>query len=133
MAFSIATAVRVRQVSPLKSWWPGVSKRLKASPSCSKLITAEETEMPRRHSTPPSNPSAPAAARRAAATSPAGWTEQRQFLGQGGLAGVGCKMITKARRHKISSVGQGTHQWLQVVVRGNSGNSRQRFTAPAAE
>jgi hypothetical protein len=31
----------------LKSWWPGVSNRLKASPSCSKLITAEETEMPR--------------------------------------------------------------------------------------
>ena len=35
----------------LKSWWPGVSRRLKARPSCSKLITAEETEMPRRHLT----------------------------------------------------------------------------------
>jgi hypothetical protein len=29
---------------------PGVSSRLKASPSCSKLITAEETEMPRSRS-----------------------------------------------------------------------------------
>jgi hypothetical protein len=29
-----------------KSWWPGVSSRSKASPSFSKLITAEETEMP---------------------------------------------------------------------------------------
>jgi hypothetical protein len=38
-------------VSSLKSWWPGVSRTLKARPSCSKLITAEETEMPRRHST----------------------------------------------------------------------------------
>jgi hypothetical protein len=38
-------------VSSLKSWWPGVSSRLKASPSCSKLITAEETEMPRSRST----------------------------------------------------------------------------------
>jgi hypothetical protein len=29
-----------------KSWWPGVSSRLKASHSCSKLITAEDAEMP---------------------------------------------------------------------------------------
>jgi hypothetical protein len=32
------------------AWWPGVSSRLKASPSCSELITAEETEMPRSRS-----------------------------------------------------------------------------------
>jgi hypothetical protein len=31
----------------LKFWWPGVSSRLSASPSCSKLITAEDTVMPR--------------------------------------------------------------------------------------
>jgi hypothetical protein len=30
---------------------PGVSSRLKASPSCSKLVTAEDTEMPRSRST----------------------------------------------------------------------------------
>ena len=38
-------------MSKLKSWWPGVSTRLKANASCSKLITAEETEMPRSRST----------------------------------------------------------------------------------
>jgi len=51
-------------VSSLKSQWaeilvPRVSSRLKASPSCSKLITAEETEMPR--------------SRPRASTSPASW------------------------------------------------------------
>ena len=30
----------------LKSWWPGVSRQLKASPSGSKLITAELTDIP---------------------------------------------------------------------------------------
>ena len=37
-------------MSSLKSWWLGVSSRLKASPSCSKLITAEDTEIPRSRS-----------------------------------------------------------------------------------
>jgi hypothetical protein len=74
-------------VSSLKSSWPGVSRRLKASPSCSKLITAEETETPRSRSTAIQSERAPPRAFTFARQldRPAG---QQQFLGQGGLAGV---------------------------------------------
>jgi hypothetical protein len=43
--------VAQRSVEPIgvlaEILWPSVFKRLKATPSCSKFITAEETEMPR--------------------------------------------------------------------------------------
>ncbi len=62
---ALGTAVRVgRCPRMLNSWWPGVSSRLKASPR------ARSSSPPRRprcraRARPPSNPSAPAAARRA--------------------------------------------------------------------
>ena len=49
----------------LKSWWPGVSRQLKASPSGSKLITAELTDIPVLALAWPSSPSALAAGPRA--------------------------------------------------------------------
>ena len=82
--------VRVRYMSSLKSWCPGVSSRLKASPSCSKLITAEDTEIPRSRSTAIQS-------ERTRRRSPRAFTsprqldrtvKQQQYLGQCGLAGV---------------------------------------------
>jgi hypothetical protein len=77
---------------------------LKASSSCSKLIT-KETELPLaldRHpirARPP--PLAPRLDLARQLDRPA---KQQQFLGQGGLAGVGCEMIAKMRWRLILSV-----------------------------
>ena len=78
-------------MSSEKSSWPGVSRRLNSNPSCSKVITEAETEMPRsfsifiqsdrvRRASPP-RPHRPRLAD--------GVAGQQQMLGQGGLAGVG--------------------------------------------
>src|SRR5215472_1215135 len=48
---ALSSAAGVREMSWLKSWWPGASRRLKASSSRSKLITVEETEVLRSRST----------------------------------------------------------------------------------
>jgi hypothetical protein len=95
-----------------ESRWPGLPRRLKASPSCSKLITAEETERLRSRR-PPSNPSAPAAARRVPGLRPpaASPAEQQQFLGQSGFAGVEMRDDCKGAPAG-NLVGQGPHQWL---------------------
>jgi len=45
VVIEVSTAVSVRQVSSPKSRCPGVSKRLKLSPSCSKVMTAALTEI----------------------------------------------------------------------------------------
>jgi len=66
---------------------------LKASPSCSKLITAEETEMPRSRSIAIQSERTRRRAPRAF-TSPASWIappKQQQFIGQCRLAGVGVR------------------------------------------
>jgi hypothetical protein len=55
---------------------PGVSSRLKASPSCSKLMTAEETEMPRSRSTAIQSERTRRRSPRAL-TSPASWIARR--------------------------------------------------------
>ena len=93
-------------MSSLKSWWPGVSKRLKASPSCSKLITAEETEMPRSRSTAIQSERTRRRAPRAL-TSPASWIappNSSNFSVRVVLPASGCEMIAKVRRRAISSV-----------------------------
>jgi hypothetical protein len=62
---------------------------LNASPSCPKLITADETEMPRsldRHPVRPRPP--PVAPRPHLARQLDRPAKQQQFLGQSGLAGV---------------------------------------------
>ena len=92
-------------MSSLKSWWPGVSSRLKASPSCSKLITAEETEMPRSRSIAIQSDRARRRSPRAL-TSPASWMappNSSNFSVKVVLPASGCEMIAKVRRRKISS------------------------------
>jgi len=98
-------------VSSLKSqWaeilWPGVSSRLKASPSCSKLITAEETEMPRARSTA-IQPERTHRRSPRALTSPANWIappNSSNYSVSVVLPASGCEMIAKVRRREISSV-----------------------------
>jgi len=93
-------------VCSLKSWWPGVSKRLKASPSCSKLITAEDTEMPRSRSIAIQSERTRRRSPRAF-TSPASWIappNSSNFSVKVVLPASGCEMIAKVRRRIISSL-----------------------------
>jgi hypothetical protein len=90
MAFGIATAVRVRYVSSLKSWSPGVSKRLKGEPL---VLGAHHRRGDRdaalaldRHPIGAGPP--PLAARPDLARQLDCPAKQQQFFGQGGLAGV---------------------------------------------
>jgi hypothetical protein len=79
---------------------------LKASPSCSKLITAEETEMPRSRSIAIQSERARRRSPRAL-TSPASWIappNSSNFSVSVVLPASGCEMIAKVRRRKISSV-----------------------------
>jgi hypothetical protein len=81
---------------------------LKASRSCSNLITAEETEMPRSRSTAIQSERT---RRRSPRASPASWdcaAEKQQFLDRRGLAGVGARNDRK-RPPAYNLVGQGGH------------------------
>jgi hypothetical protein len=74
-------------------------------PSCSKLITAEETEMPRSRSTAIQSQRTRRRAPRAF-TSPANWIappNSSNFSVSVVLPASGCEMIAKVRRRKISS------------------------------
>ena len=88
-----STAASTRSVSSEKSLCPGVSSRLKTTPSCSKRSTVEVTEMPRRRSS--SIQSDVAARRPRRAVTDAGLADragvQQQLLGERRLAGVGVR------------------------------------------
>jgi hypothetical protein len=113
-----------------------VSNKLKASPSCSKLITAEETEMPRSRSTAIQSERTRRRSPRAL-TSPASWdrsAKQQQVLGQGGLAGVRVRNDRKGPPAR-NLVGKGGHQlgfscWL---VRGPPEASGLAAPAPTMD
>jgi hypothetical protein len=88
----------VRQVSSLKSPWAEILvarrvEEVEGEPRCSKLINAEETEMPRSRARSPSNPSdpLPRAVRLHFARQLNRPAKQRQFLAQSGFAGVGAR------------------------------------------
>src|SRR5690606_31755995 len=83
-----------------KSSWPGVSSRLKVTPSFSKVITLEVTEIPRCCSIFIQSGRARRAAPRAL-TSPARWIAppcSRSFSVSVVLPASGCEMIAKVRR-----------------------------------
>jgi hypothetical protein len=83
-----------------------VSSRLKASPSCSKLITAERTEMARSRSTAIQSERTRRRSPRAL-TSPANGIappNSGSFSVKMVLPASGCEMISNVRRRKISSV-----------------------------
>ena len=95
-----STAVSVRYVSSEKSSWPGVSSRLKVTPSCSNVITELVTEMPRCCSIFIQSERARRFAPRAL-TSPARWIappNSSSFSVSVVLPASGCEMMAKVRR-----------------------------------
>jgi len=85
----------------------GVSSRLKASPSCSELITAEETELPRSRSIAIQSERVRRLSPRPL-ISPANWIappNSSSFSVSVVLPASGCQMIAKLRRRASSSVG----------------------------
>src|SRR5262249_32052857 len=101
---------------------PSVSSRLKPSPSRSKFITAEETELPRSRSTAIQSERIRTRRSPRASTSPASWIappNSSSFPISVVLPASGCEMIAKVRRRRISPVRIGSGRCSNsTVLRG---------------